>query len=58
MRCLAAMLVLLALAGCGDRRTFDERYEDTGAKIEERARVLDEKIANEQQGAENFSNAS
>lgn len=57
MRWFASPLILLALAACGDRRTFDERYEDTGAKIEERARALDEKIANEQQPGDAEANS-
>jgi hypothetical protein len=40
-------LCLLALAGCGDRRDFDERYEDTSKQLEERARALDQNLANE-----------
>ncbi len=40
----AALLVVLALAGCRDRRTFDERYSGTAQNIEERARNLDAEI--------------
>ena len=47
MRVAAAILCLAALAACGDRRSFDERYNDTGAELEQRARALDNKLANE-----------
>ncbi|GAA4002693.1 hypothetical protein [Sphingomonas humi] len=47
MRAAALVLLLLGLAACGDRRSFDERYEDTGAKLEERARAIDGNLANE-----------
>jgi hypothetical protein len=47
MRAVAAMLCLCALAGCGDRRSFDERYEDTSTKLEQRARALDQNLTNE-----------
>nr|WP_314443337.1 hypothetical protein [uncultured Sphingomonas sp.] len=43
----AAFLCLLVLAGCGDRRSFDQRYEDTGKELEARARAIDQKLANE-----------
>lgn len=58
MRLVTALLCLLAIAGCKDRRSFDQRYEDAGATIEQRARALDEKIANEQQPAGNDTNSS
>ena len=48
MRLMATILLgLAALTGCGDRRTFDERYNDAGKELEERARAIDENIANE-----------
>lgn len=47
MRAGAAILALLALTACGDRRSFDERYNDTGARLEEKARALDQNLANE-----------
>jgi hypothetical protein len=47
MRQLAAALCLLALVGCGDRRDFDERYDDTSKQLEDRARALDQNLANE-----------
>ena len=47
MRGLAAVLCLLALASCGDRRTFDERYQDTSSELEKRTQALDQNLANE-----------
>jgi len=35
-------LAALALSSCGDRRSFDERYNDTQRNLEERAQNLDE----------------
>lgn len=35
------LIVLLTLAGCGERRSFDERYADTNRNLEERAQQLD-----------------
>lgn len=45
MRLAALILAAVALTGCGDRRTFDERYEDTSQQLEEKARALDENLA-------------
>ena len=47
MRLLAAVTLMAALSGCGDRRNFDQRYEDTSEKLEEKARQLDQNIAAE-----------
>ena len=44
---LATALCLGVLAGCGDGRDFDERYQDTSKQLEERARALDQNLANE-----------
>ena len=44
MRLLAICLAVV-LAGCGDRRTFDERYNDTSAELENKARQLDRNLA-------------
>ena len=49
---VALALVLLSLAACGDRRSFDERYNDAGAALEEKARAIDANIANELPAAE------
>lgn len=45
MRLVALILAAVALTGCGDRRTFDERYKDTSQQLEEKARALDENLA-------------
>ena len=47
MRALAALLCLSALAACGDRRSFDQRYEDTSSELEQRAKALDQNLHNE-----------
>ena len=47
MRGLSAILCLLVLASCGDRRTFDERYKDTSTELEQRAQALEQNLANE-----------
>ena len=47
MRAAAVVACLLALAACGDRRSFDERYNDAGSELENRARAIDQNIANE-----------
>jgi cytochrome c-type biogenesis protein CcmH/NrfF len=47
MRFVAAALWLLALAACGDRRSFDERYQDTSVELEQRARALDQNLSNQ-----------
>ena len=45
MRFAALVLAMLALAGCGDRRTFDERYDDTSKQLEDKARELDQNLS-------------
>ena len=52
MRGAAAILIALCLTACGDRRSFDERYRDTSANLEERARAIDHNLANELPGEE------
>lgn len=47
MRVAAVVACALALAACGDRRSFDERYNDAGSELEQRARAIDQNIANE-----------
>ena len=58
MRLGAALLLLLALGACGDRRDFDERYNDAGAELENRARALDQNLANELSADDSDVNAS
>jgi hypothetical protein len=40
MRFAAAWVVLLS-AGCEDKRSFDERYEETANEIQDRAAQID-----------------
>jgi hypothetical protein len=58
MRLSAAILCLFALAACRDKRGFDERYNDTSAEIEQRARALDQNLANESEAEEPPGNSS
>jgi hypothetical protein len=44
MRLLALTLLLVSASACGDRRTFDERYRDTGQELENRAEQLDRNL--------------
>jgi hypothetical protein len=48
-------MCVLVLAACGERRSFDERYNDTSAELEQRARTLDQNLANELAPAEQES---
>jgi hypothetical protein len=60
MRAAAALLCLCALSGCGDRQSFDERYEDTSSELEQRAKALDQNLQNEltSKGPERPANGS
>jgi hypothetical protein len=49
---VAAIMCVLVLAACGERRSFDERYNNASAELEQRARTLDRKLANELAPAE------
>ena len=45
---IALLAVIAAFAaGCGDRRSFDERYSDSRNEIERRAEQIDRELANE-----------
>lgn len=46
MRLVVLILALAMLAGCGDRRSFDERYADTERNLQQRARHLDAELNN------------
>jgi hypothetical protein len=37
----AALLLLLLLGACEDRRSFDQRYSDAERKLDEKATALD-----------------
>lgn len=47
---LLALFLALVLAACGDRRSFDERYNDTSAELEQRARAIDQNLAANESG--------
>ena len=47
MRWAAGLLLAAATAGCGDRRSFDERYQDTSSALANEARALDENLASD-----------
>jgi hypothetical protein len=42
----ALALLLLSCASCRQQRDFDERYNETAAELENKARALDQKVAN------------
>ena len=44
MRPLLTPLIALALASCGQEPSFDERYNETAANIEERAADIDQEL--------------
>jgi hypothetical protein len=52
MRMPALLLCLVALSACGDRRSFDERYEDTSSELEQRAKALDQNLQNQLEAEE------
>jgi hypothetical protein len=43
--------VLLMLGACEDQRSFDDRYADTEAQLENKARSLDERLAHTNSGS-------
>lgn len=46
MRLIPLLFVAALAAGCGDRRSFDERFSDSENAIEERADRIDRDLAN------------
>jgi len=48
MRGFAIACMFLILAGCGDRRSFDERYQDTEERLEAKARTIEANLATDQ----------
>lgn len=58
MRGLLLLAALAALAACKDRRSFDERYSDTEAKLEAKARELDQNLAAADNGSESDGNTA
>ena len=49
----AALLLLLAVGGCREQRSFNEQFDDTEQELQDRARNLDEQLANNSAEAEN-----
>jgi hypothetical protein len=48
MRSAASLLLLLlTLAGCDDRRSFDEKYDETAEELDQRAARLDAELNND-----------
>lgn len=47
MRIVALVLLAALAGGCGDRRSFDERFSDSENAIEQRAERIDRDLANE-----------
>ena len=37
-------LAMVVLAGCGDRRTFDDKFNDTQAELERKSAELDRRV--------------
>ena len=52
MRGATILLVLLLVAGCKDEPDFDARYDKATEEIEERAKAMDEAIAESETAAE------
>ena len=52
MRIALVALVASLAAGCGDRRSFDERYSDSQNEIERRAERIDRELANKAKESE------
>ena len=44
MRAAAVLLAVLILAGCDDRPTFDEQYDNTANQIEQRAAQIEAEL--------------
>jgi len=45
MRLVVLTLLLLAASACGDRRSFDQRYDDTSRTLENKAEQLDQNLS-------------
>ena len=52
MRLALALLIAVALAGCGREPSFDERFDETAGNIEERARAIDQELNSENAAAD------
>ena len=42
------MLLPLMVSACGERQSFDERYEGTSERLQAKADALDAQLANEE----------
>ena len=51
------VLVLLVSAACSDRRSFDDKYEDTAREMDNRARSLDAELNTETPSNANLDKA-
>jgi hypothetical protein len=47
MRAVGLVLVGLLLSACGDRRSFDERYQDTSKALEAKEKAIADNMASE-----------
>jgi hypothetical protein len=41
----ATLILLLVLTACSDNRSFDQRYEHTSKKLDQKARQLDQNLS-------------
>ncbi|WP_205478472.1 hypothetical protein [Sphingomonas arenae] len=48
MRLALFLVAFLLVAGCGDRRDFDERFNDTSSEISARAQAIDANLSDAQ----------
>jgi len=55
---VTTLLAGLALAGCGDRRSFDERYSDTSAQLANQARAIDANLSSDNLAGPDDANAA
>jgi len=51
------LLVLLVSAACSERRSFDDKYEDTAREMANRARSLDAELNTEMPNEANVEKA-
>lgn len=47
MRWMAFLLVACGVSACGERESFDQRYERTSERLQNKADVLDAELAND-----------
>ena len=56
MRLALLILVSALAAGCGDRRSFDDRFSDSQNEIGRRADAIDRELANETENSAEVGN--